>query len=200
MLETAINNNQAELIGEIISNPEFNHEIFGTKFYATTVATARPSGVYDLVPILIEEDFLPIHIGDNVHIAGQFRSFNKDGKLILNLLVREIEKVSGNDNAEYKNDITLDGYICKKPIYRTTPMGKKITEVILAVNRAWDKTDYIPCICWGSCAKWVGKMEIGTHVQFTGRIQSREYVKNKGTVAEEKRTAYEISVWRILEK
>lgn len=195
-----VKNNQAIVAGEIISELEYSHELFGEKFYLFNLQAERLSGVNDTVPILISErliDIEQLHIGRLVKVSGQFRSYNKQendrNHLMLFLFVKEIELFDEMDGHK-PNAIFLDGYICKEPVYRTTPLGREIAEVFLAVNRDYGKCDYIPCICWGRNARYVEKLPVGSRIRLWGRIQSREYQKYISDNKFESRTAYEISI------
>lgn len=196
-------NNVVEIGGKVISEMEFSHEIYEEKFYKFYVETKRMSEYTDKLPIIISErlfDISDIKIGDIVHIFGQFRSYNQitDGrsKLVLSIFAKEIEK-SENEELLTLNDANFIGYICKKPIYRVTPLGREIADILLAVNRTYKKSDYIPCILWGRNAKFCEKAEIGTMIKINGRIQSRNYEKKQedGTVVS--KVAYEMSASKL---
>lgn len=191
-----MNNNKVYVYGEIVGDAEFSHEIYGEKFYNMTIKVERLSDVCDYIPITISEIILDeknIKVGDMVAIKGQFRSYNKyvDGKnkLVLTVFVREIVPKIENYPT---NIIELTGYICKNPIYRLTPFNREICDVLLAVNRDYNKSDYIPCIVWGRNARFAKNINVGEKVCINGRIQSREYDKEL-----EKRVAYEVSVSNI---
>ena len=200
MTEKILKNNQAVVAGEIISDFEFSHEVFGEGFYTVKLKVSRLSHSSDTIPLLISERLIDVSqscIGRFMEARGQFRSYNKHennrNHLVLSLFVRELELLDVLDNRK-PNMIFLDGYICKEPVYRTTPLGREIADVLLAVNRAYSKSDYIPCICWGRNARYAGKLPVGSRIQLWGRIQSREYQKkiNEDTVVN--RVAYEVSV------
>ena len=207
MKETKIINNQVTLIGEITTNFEFSHNVHGEGFYTTMIANERTSGRKDIIPIMVSDRLVDVKaadwIGRFVVVSGQFRSYNKhDGEknsLVLSVFVREletwIEEADGIPDAE--NRIFLDGFICKPPIYRKTPLGREITDILLAANRPYGKSDYIPCICWGRNARFASNLQIGTRLRIEGRIQSREYQKKLSETEFEKRVAYEVSVSRI---
>ena len=191
-----MNNNKVYVYGEIVGYAEFSHEIYGEKFYNMTLKVERLSDVCDYIPITISEIILDeknIKVGDMVAIKGQFRSYNKyvDGKskLVLTVFVREIVPKIENYPT---NIIELTGYVCKTPVYRLTPFNKEICDVLLAVNRDYNKSDYIPCIVWGRNARFAKNINVGEKVCINGRIQSREYDKEL-----EKRVAYEVSVSNI---
>ncbi len=196
-----MNNNKVYVYGEIVSNAEYSHEVYGEGFYNMAIKIERLSGQSDFIPITISERILReegIKLGDMVALKGQFRSYNKqvDGKskLALTIFVREV--VPKQDNMP-TNTIELSGYICKEPIYRTTPFNREICDVLLAVNRAYNKSDYIPCIAWGRNARFVKSIEVGEKVVLQGRIQSREYQKKIDDYNVENRVAYEISISKI---
>ena len=202
-MENYNDNNIVELGGKIISDMEFSHEIYEEKFYRFFVETRRMSDYVDNLPIIISERLIDINntkIGDIVHITGQFRSYNQpiDGKskLVLSIFAKEIETVD-DEIILTLNDATFIGYICKKPIYRKTPLGREIADVLLAVNRTYRKSDYIPCILWGRNAKFCEKVEIGTMIKLNGRIQSRKYEKKleDGTIIS--KVAYEVSISKL---
>lgn len=203
-----IKNNQVTLSGEIASNFEFSHEVYGEGFYIAMLASERLSGKKDIIPIMVSErlaDTGADWIGRFVKVSGQFRSYNKNeggrNRLVLSVFVREFEEAefeheepgSGND----ENHIPIDGYICKLPTYRKTPFGREIADILLAVNRSYGKSDYIPCIAWGRNAVYAGDLEVGTRLQIEGRIQSREYQKRISETESETRVAYEVSISKM---
>ena len=193
-------NNKVCLKGEVVSKPEFSHEVFGEGFYEFMLKVARLSENYDLIPITISEKLLGenFDIGKIVCIKGQFRSYNKlvDGrsKLLLTVFAREIVEELEDDNP---NIARICGYVCKEPVYRTTPFGREICDMLLAVNRAYNKSDYLPCIAWGRNARYIGNLSIGQKIDIMGRIQSREYQKRLDNGEIETRTAYEISISKV---
>lgn len=206
MNETRFDNNQIILTGEIVSNFEFSHEVLGEGFYTAILASKRTSGQKDIIPIMVSERIVDVEvdwIGVNVDISGQFRSYNKhDGNknhLILSVFATGfgvyIEEFDGD--FENKNYISLEGYICKQPIYRKTPLGREIADILLAVNRPYGKSDYIPCIAWGRNAVYASGLEVSTRLRIEGRIQSREYQKRISDDEHETRTAYEVSVSKL---
>jgi len=202
-----LENNQLILIGKVTSEKTFSHEIYGEKFYIFNLSVPRLSGNSDIIPITISERLLveqDLIVGKNVTIEGQFRSYNsyqeERNKLILTVFAKEI-KFSENQDDEFipskecaSNEVILDGFICKKPIYRKTPFGREIADVLLAVNRAYNKSDYIPCIAWGRTARFCENMPVGTEVRIVGRVQSRQYEKKFEDGTAEARVAYEVSV------
>jgi len=200
-----LKNNVVKLIGVIASDLEFSHELYGEIFYESFIEIPRLSDTKDVLPITISERLLMdggVIKGDRVEIEGQFRSYNRssdDGKnhLILTVFVRDIRRLNVEDKVLNPNEIFLDGYICKKPIYRKTPFGREISDILIAVNRAYNKSDYIPCIAWGRNARFADKLKVGDHVKLWGRIQSREYIKRISENESVKKTAYEVSISKI---
>ena len=193
-------NNHLVLVGKIASEKSYSHEIYGEKFYVFNLEVIRLSSTVDIIPITISERLLTnlnLEIGKKVSVEGQFRSYNnyenERNRLILTVFAKEIVEVE-EEQDEVSNEVILVGYICKKPIYRQTPFGREIADVLLAVNRAYNKSDYIPCIAWGRNARFCQNMEVGTEVKLTGRVQSRTYEKKYEDGTVETRTAYEVSV------
>lgn len=204
MADKILENNQVSIVGEIISDFQYSHEVYGEGFYMVEVAVSRLSNFSDYIPLMISErliDTSQSYIGQKVYVTGQFRSYNRHeelkNRLVLSVFVREIEFIEEETEEMKSNQILLDGYICKDPIYRKTPLGREIADLLVAVNRSYGKSDYIPCICWGRNARFAARFEVGVHVQIWGRIQSREYVKRLNEDKVEKRTAYEVSVSKI---
>lgn len=201
-------NNKVTLSGEIASNFEFSHEVYGEGFYIAMISSDRLDEEKDVIPITASERLVDVKAdwtGRFMRVNGQFRSYNKyEGEknhLILSVFVREFEETEfeheepGSGN--YENDISLDGYICKQPIYQKTPLGREIADILLAVNRQYGKTDYIPCIACGRNARFACGLEVGTRLQIEGRIQSREYQKRISDGEYETRVAYEVSASRL---
>ena len=204
MADKIFENNQVSIIGEIVSDFQYSHEVYGEGFYMVQVSVSRLSNFVDYIPIMISERLIDVsqsYIGQYVYVTGQFRSFNRHeetkNRLVLSVFARELEIVDEPGEESVSNQIFLDGYICKETIYRKTPLGREIADLLVAVNRSYGKSDYIPCICWGRNARFASGFEVGSHVQIWGRIQSREYVKKVNDVQAEKRTAYEVSVSKI---
>lgn len=203
-LKTETENNHLVLIGKIVSEKNYSHEIYGEKFYVFSLEVVRLSSTTDIIPITISERLLTnvdISIGREVKVEGQFRSYNsyenERNRLILTVFAKEIEEFVHNEAEDKElvtNEVELVGYICKKPIYRQTPFGREIADVLLAVNRAYNKSDYIPCIAWGRNARFCQNMEIGAEVKITGRVQSRSYEKKHEDGTTETRVAYEVSI------
>ena len=204
MADKILENNQVSIVGEIISDFQYSHEVYGEGFYMVEIAVNRLSNYMDYIPLMVSErlvDTKQSYIGQKVYVTGQFRSYNRHeelkNRLVLSVFVREIEFIEEETEEMKSNQILLDGYICKDPIYRKTPLGREIADLLVAVNRSYGKSDYIPCICWGRNARFAARFEVGVHVQIWGRIQSREYVKRLNEDEVEKRTAYEVSVSKI---
>lgn len=197
-------NNQVELVGEVSKEAVFSHEVYGEGFYIISVRANRMSGTVDEIPVMISERMCNIDklcTGQRLRIAGQFRSFNRHEEngnhLLLSVFAREFSFLDDMQADLEENSIFLDGYVCKEPIYRKTPLGRELADVLIAVKRSYGKSDYIPCICWGRNAVFASGFEVGTHVQISGRIQSREYVKKLSETESETRVAYEVSVSKV---
>ena len=206
MSDKIIENNQVTIMGKVATEFSFSHEVFGEGFYMVEVEVKRLSNSEDRIPLMISERLIDVtqdYTGEYIMVHGQFRSYNRHeeqkNRLVLSVFVREISFMEEEPDGTKTNSIWLDGYICKEPIYRKTPLGREIADLLLAVNRPYGKSDYIPCICWGRNARYASGFEVGEHVQLLGRIQSREYVKRISDTETEKRDAYEVS-FRKLEK
>lgn len=204
MTDKLFENNQVSMMGEIVSEFQFSHEVFGEGFYMVELAVNRLSNYSDYIPLMISERLIDTeqdYSGQLIRVSGQFRSYNrheeKKNRLVLSVFVRELEFLDEIDENEKTNQIFLDGYICKEPIYRKTPLGREIADVLLAVNRSYGKSDYIPCICWGRNARFASGFTVGSHIQIVGRVQSREYVKRIDEENVEHRVAYEVSVSKV---
>lgn len=207
MLDKVIENNRVCIIGEVVSEFTFSHEVFGEGFYIANVSVNRLSDMVDVIPLMISERLLDVtkdYRGRKIEVSGQFRSYNRHegvkNKLVLSIFVRELRFIEDDEVPEEQsksNQIFLDGYVCKPPIYRKTPLGREIADILVAVNRPYGKSDYIPCIAWGRNARFAGGLEVGSHLQICGRVQSREYTKKIGEEEVEKRVAYEVSVSKI---
>lgn len=204
MITNYTENNYLVLIGKIISDKTFSHEIYGESFYVFNLEVPRLSGNEDIIPITISERLIAnfdLTIGRKVVIEGQFRSYNsyenEKNRLVLTVFAKDIIDYKEEQEENVSNEVVLNGYVCKKPIYRKTPFGREISDILLAVNRAYNKSDYIPCIAWGRNARFAGGLEVGSHLQICGRVQSREYTKKIGEEEVEKRVAYEVSVSKI---
>lgn len=201
MINLNLQNNKVYLKGEIITEARFSHEIYGEGFYEMDVLVKRLSGQADILPVTVSERLIEsanLKIGSTLMALGQFRSYNKqvDGKskLMLTVFVREVLEEEYGKNP---NNIVLSGYICKPPVYRTTPFNREIADLLIAVNRAYNKSDYIPCIAWGRNARFVKNLSVGERVALSGRIQSREYQKKLSETDIKTLTAYEVSVSKL---
>ncbi len=196
-------NNVITLIGTIVSERTFSHEVYGEGFYSFNIDVPRLSENSDIIPVTVSERILTdeFTIGQKVVIEGQFRSYNnyenEKNKLVLTVFVKDIRLQTEETDMTNPNEICLTGFICKKPIYRTTPFGREIADILLAVNRAYNKSDYIPCIAWGRNARFCQNIEVGEKVKLWGRIQSRAYEKKFEDGTSEMRRAYEVSVSKM---
>jgi len=203
-------NNQIGIAGRIHSDFEFSHELYGEGFYRFEVEIFRLSDTSDILPVTISERIINMSsatIGTWVYIAGQIRSYNnyveadRRNKLVLTVFARDVEILESGTEPEQldvnPNDVYLNGFICKPPIYRTTPFGREIADMLLAVNRSYNKSDYIPCIAWGRNARYAGKLAVGSNIRVWGRMQSRPYQKRyeSGEILE--KTAYEVSISKL---
>lgn len=204
-----IENNKIELCGVIASTPELNHKTYGENFYGFRLSCSRKSTEKDMLPIIVSDRLVEIkdlQVDKRISVKGQVRTFNKHisddkRKLLIMVFARDVREVEEESESapEFNNNVKLNGYICKPPVYRVTPKGREIADVLIAVNRTYGKSDYIPCITWGRNARYTGNLDVGTRVDVEGRLQSREYTKKLDDGTEEIRTAYEISVSRIEE-
>ncbi|WP_026486023.1 single-stranded DNA-binding protein [Caldanaerobius polysaccharolyticus] len=205
MAGNQLSNNVVNLVGKLVSDLEYNHELFGEVFYRTTMEVPRLSESKDLLPLTISERLiqgLDIKRGTRLQVEGQLRSYNRvteDGKrhLVLTVFVRDLKVIGDDVVVKNPNEIFLDGYICKKPVYRSTPFGREITDLLIAVNRAYKKSDYIPVIAWGRNARYSEKLEIGNRIRLWGRVQSREYQKKISEDEVVTKTAYEVSISKM---
>ena len=205
-----LENNYLTLVGKVTGEKRFSHEIYGESFYVFDLSVARLSGNADIIPVTVSERLIKDEMlteGNTLLVKGQFRSYNsyENGKnrLILTVFAKDVIEVEENEEDSenekvkkdmIKNKVILVGYICKKPIYRQTPFGREISDILLAVNRAYNKSDYIPCIAWGRNARFCQDLEVGTQVKIVGRVQSRTYEKKFEDGTSEQRVAYEVSV------
>lgn len=206
MVTNYSDNNYLVLVGKITSEKRFSHEIYGESFYIFNLEVPRLSGNEDIIPITVSERLLNdlnLEIGKKVVVEGQFRSYNQvnDGKskLVLSIFAKDFENTE-DERVLTLNEATFIGYICKKPIYRKTPLGREIADLLLAVNRTYKKSDYIPCILWGRNAKYCEKAEVGDMIKLTGRIQSRNYEKKQEDGDVISKVAYEVSISRLSTK
>ena len=204
-----LENNNLTLVGKVTGEKRFSHEIYGERFYFFDLEIARLSGNSDIIPITVSERLITdemLVVGKKLLVKGQFRSYNsydnEKNRLILTVFAKDITELEENDEEENEiakkdmitNEVILVGFICKKPIYRQTPFGREIADVLLAVNRAYNKSDYIPTIAWGRNARFCQNLEVGTKVKLVGRVQSRMYEKKHEDGTVENRVAYEVSV------
>jgi single-stranded DNA-binding protein len=204
MLDKVIENNRVTIIGEVVSEFEYSHEVYGEGFYTLNISVNRLSNSVDIIPLMVSERLVDVTEdlrGVIIEASGQFRSYNRHeetrNRLVLSIFVRELQFLDDYMEENSTNQIFLDGYICKPSIYRKTPLGREIADILIAVNRPYGKSDYIPCIAWGRNARFAAGFEVGTHIQIYGRIQSREYTKKINEEECERRTAYEVSVSKI---
>ena len=206
-----LENNYLTLVGKVTGEKKFSHEIYGERFYVFNLEIPRLSGNSDMIPITVSERLIKedtLQEGKKLLVKGQFRSYNskkkKKNRLILTVFAKDIVELNENEENDEENEmvkkdtvtneVVLVGYICKKPIYRQTPFGREISDLLLAVNRAYNKSDYIPCIAWGRNARFCQNIEVGTQVKVVGRVQSRQYEKKHEDGTVETRVAYEVSV------
>ncbi|NLJ98119.1 MAG: single-stranded DNA-binding protein [Tissierellia bacterium] len=208
MDDKTLESNIVKIIGKIVTPVKFSHEMYGEGFYNFKVEVPRLSDSVDILQVTVSERLIinmDLSIDSYVEICGQLRSYNRyidnASRLILTVFTREIRTLDDEDEKKellkHPNEIYLDGYICKEPIYRTTPFGREITDLLLAVNRPYNKSDYIPCIAWGRNARFCEKLLVGDHIKIWGRIQSREYQKRYNDDDVETKTAYEVSIFRL---
>ena len=200
-MENLTTNNKVFLMGEVATEPEFSHEMYGEGFYDFMLSVKRLSGQNDIIPITVSDRLLKdkLRMGDVVALNGQFRSYNKmidnKSKLMLTVFVKDF--VPYDESEQNPNSVELTGFVCKPPVYRTTPFNREICDVLVAVNRSYNKSDYIPCIAWGRNARFSQDIRVGQQITVCGRIQSREYSKKIGEETET-RVAYELSVSKII--
>ncbi len=207
MNDKQMQSNYIKIVGMIYSNLEFSHEVFGEKFYEFFIEVPRLSETKDILPVIISERIINdinMDIGNYIVIEGQFRSYNRyedtSNKLLLRVFVRDIyvpDEMELEEMKRHPNEVFLSGYLCKETKFRTTPFGREITDMLIAVNRSYNKSDYIPCIAWGRNARYCEKLEVGDHVKLWGRIQSRRYQKKNENESYETKTAYEVSVTKL---
>ncbi len=207
MIDKIMDANSVKLVGKVASEKSFSHEMYGEGFYNIDLEVPRLSDSIDILPVTVSERLMvdmDLSIGQYVIIEGQLRSYNRyidnNNRLVLTIFAKDIYIPNEDELIEFlrkPNEIYLDGYICKKPIYRTTPFGREITDILIAVNRSYNKSDYIPCIAWGRNARFCEKMLVGDHIKLWGRIQSREYQKKLPTGEIERKIAFEVSVSKL---
>lgn len=205
-MENIIKNNQITVSGKLVSEFTLSHETTGEKFYVAKLSVERKSGNADILPIMVSDRLVDISkewAGQIVRVGGQIRTYNNHeenkNRFILSVFAREFEvwEDDGTERLGDENEVFLDGFVCKAPVYRETPLGREIADVLLAVNRSYGKSDYIPCVVWGRNAKFVSGLDVGTHIQIHGRLQSREYQKRIEENEVETRVTYEVSAGRI---
>ncbi len=201
-MENNICTNHAQMIGVVETEPEFNHELFGEKFYTFVLKIPRLSGTSDYIKIMISDRLMTdfaINVGDKIEVTGQFRSYNSyqngENRLILTVFAKDLEFCE--EENKNPNSLYLEGFVCKEPVYRTTPFGREITDILLAVNRTYNKSDYIPVIAWGRNARYCRSFNVGDKVRIWGRVQSREYQKKIDEETILTKTAYEVSVNKL---
>ena len=204
MSEKVMENNRVTVIGTIVSDFTFSHAVFGEGFYLVDLSVSRLSEQADVIPLMVSERLMDVtrdYRGCTIEADGQFRSYNRHegvkNRLVLSVFMREVQFLEEFTDYTKTNQIFLDGYICKEPIYRKTPLGREIADLLVAVNRPYGKSDYIPCIAWGRNARFASGFSVGTRIQIWGRVQSREYTKKLSETECEKRTAYEVSVSKL---
>lgn len=204
MSEKVMENNRVTVIGTIVSDFTFSHAVFGEGFYLVDLSVSRLSEQADVIPLMVSERLMDVtrdYRGCTIEADGQFRSYNRHegvkNRLVLSVFLREVQFLEEFTDYTKTNQIFLDGYICKEPIYRKTPLGREIADLLVAVNRPYGKSDYIPCIAWGRNARFASGFSVGTRIQIWGRVQSREYTKKLSETECEKRTAYEVSVSKL---
>jgi len=194
--------NMAHICGEVIDGPKLSHKTYGEAFYIFKMGVQRNSGFEDQINVMISERIMAtidISEGMFLDIQGQVRTYNEDvdgrNKLNIVVFVRELYVTYGE--CEYINDIYLEGYLCKKPLSRISPMGRKICDIMLAVNRMYNKSDYIPCISWGRNAVYSNTLDVGDKIAIHGRLQSRQYKKKTEDGDVLLKTAYEVSILQL---
>ncbi|MGL6174395.1 MAG: single-stranded DNA-binding protein [Cellulosilyticaceae bacterium] len=204
MVEHILENNEVLIVGKAVSDIKYSHKVYGEGFYSFDLEVPRLSDSADILPVTISERLLPAlgNIeGKYLDIVGQFRSYNQyeEGKnrLILTIFALEVKEVSLEEMQKNKNAIHLNGFVCKEPVYRTTPFGREITDILIAVNRSYHKSDYIPCITWGRNARYAQNLHTGDHIEVWGRIQSRQYQKKLESGEVISKTAYEVSISKM---
>ncbi len=199
-------NNEVKVLGTIETKLQFSHEVYGEGFYSFVLNVKRLSNISDYILVTISERLLSgisMDIGNAVEISGQFRSYNNynnnERKLVLTVFAKDIIPVAPENSSKNLNYIFLNGFVCKPPAYRTTPFGREITDLLLAVNRQYNKSDYIPCIAWGRNARFASELSVGSNIKIWGRVQSREYQKKVSENELINKTAYEISISKMEE-
>ncbi len=204
MSDKVIDTNTVTVVGNVYSSLEFSHEMYGEGFYKFDILVPRLSDHSDVLPITVSERLLvgvDMNMGSTIKVNGQLRSYNKyaegNNKLVLTIFARDMGLCNDQEEMNNPNLIYLDGFICKRPIYRTTPFGREITDMLIAVNRPYNKSDYIPCIAWGRNARFSEKLKVGDHIKVWGRVQSREYQKKLDEEKVISKTAFEVSISKM---
>lgn len=199
-----IDTNVVTMVGKIVGDREFSHEIYGEGFYIYTLKIPRLSDAVDLLPITISERLLvdqELKEGNMIKVEGQLRSYNKfiegNNRLVLTIFARDIVYYENDEDVKNPNEIFLEGYICKPPIYRETPFGREIADLLIAVNRLYNKSDYIPSIAWGRNARFSSNLTVGDKIRIWGRVQSRQYQKKFSDGTVENKVAYEVSISKM---
>lgn len=202
-MDNYVANNRAEVTGTVSDEPVFSHEIYGEKFYTFTLCIPRLSGTSDNVKVMVSERLfsdIELSVGAVIEIEGQFRSYNSyengENRLVLTVFAKDL-RYADETKEKNPNSLYLNGFICKEPVYRTTPFGREITDLLLAVNRSYNKSDYIPVIAWGRNARFCKNINVGDNIKIWGRIQSRIYQKHISEDEVIEKTAYEVSVSRM---
>lgn len=198
-MERILDENSAVLAGRVVTEPQFSHKTYGESFYIFMLSVERKSGYEDRVPVMISERLMlnvNVNEGDFVTVTGQIRTYNQktDGHnhLLIVVFVKEVDSIA--DYGNWENHVILEGFLCKKPVRRTSPLGREICDIMLAVNRMYNKSDYIPCIAWGRNAAFAGELEVGDKLFVEGRLQSRQYRKYDENGCPVEKTAYEVSI------
>ena len=208
--ENLLDNNKIYVSGRVVSNLKYSHEVYGEGFYNFSLEVARLSNIFDVLPVTISERLMNVStflVGAQAQIWGQIRSYNsyveseRKNRLLLTVFVRDLQKLNPGDpeDADRKNpnDVFLNGYICKPPTHRLTPFGREITDLLVAVNRSYNKSDYIPCIAWGRNSRYASGLDVGENIKIWGRMQSRDYQKKYEDGSIEDRVAYEVSIAKL---
>ena len=202
-MENYVLSNQAEMIGFAEGEPVFSHELFGEKFYTFTLRIPRLSGISDYIRVMASDRLMTdfkVEKDKEIEVIGQFRSYNNyiegESRLVLIVFAKDLRVPEEGENKN-PNSLYLDGFVCKEPVYRTTPFGREISDLLLAVNRSYKKSDYIPIIAWGRNARYCRSFAVGDRLRIWGRVQSREYQKRLDDDTTVTKTAYEVSVSKL---
>lgn len=204
--DNVLKNNQVKIQGRVASELSFSHEVYGESFYNLNIDIIRLSEAKDILPVTISERLIDkesLKIGTIVYVTGQIRSYNNyldtenKNRLILTIFARDIKILQEEDDSLTPNEVIFNGFICKRPVFRTTPFGREICDILIAVNRAYNKSDYIPCISWGRNARFSSRLNVGEVIKVWGRMQSRNYQKKLDNGEVKDRVAYEVSISKI---